>query len=152
MKSLFNFLALFVVLAFVLSSCTIVREGEVGVKRTLGKYQEKSVDKGVAFYNPFITSIQKVSTQTENLEVGLNLPSKEGLNIRAEISILYSLNGSKAAEVLRQLGETADSVRPGVEIDVRREPVGTVAIISPWNFPIATASWKSHPHWPMATP
>jgi regulator of protease activity HflC (stomatin/prohibitin superfamily) len=104
MKSLFNFLALFVVLAFVLSSCTIVREGEVGVKRTLGKYQEKSVDKGVAFYNPFITSIQKVSTQTENLEVGLNLPSKEGLNIRAEISILYSLNGSKAAEVLRQLG------------------------------------------------
>jgi aldehyde dehydrogenase (NAD+) len=50
-----------------------------------------------------------------------------------------------AAEVLRQLGETADSVRPGVEIDVRREPVGTVAIISPWNFPIATASWKIAP-------
>ncbi len=50
-----------------------------------------------------------------------------------------------AAEVLRQLGETADSVRPGVEIDVRREPVGTVAVISPWNFPTATASWKIAP-------
>ncbi|WP_281966737.1 aldehyde dehydrogenase family protein [Roseovarius nanhaiticus] len=50
-----------------------------------------------------------------------------------------------AAEILRQLGETADSVRPGVEIDVRREPVGTVAIISPWNFPTATASWKIAP-------
>ncbi len=36
-----------------------------------------------------------------------------------------------AAECLRQLGENADSVRPGVEIDVRREAVGTVAIISP---------------------
>ena len=40
-----------------------------------------------------------------------------------------------AAECLRQLGENADSVRDGVEIDVRREPVGVVAVISPWNFP-----------------
>ena len=50
-----------------------------------------------------------------------------------------------AAEVLRQLGETADSVRPGVEIEVRREPVGVVAIITPWNFPMATAAWKIAP-------
>ncbi|MCB1472920.1 MAG: aldehyde dehydrogenase family protein [Rhodobiaceae bacterium] len=50
-----------------------------------------------------------------------------------------------AAEVLRQLGENADSVRPGIEIDVRREPVGVVTVISPWNFPTATASWKIAP-------
>lgn len=50
-----------------------------------------------------------------------------------------------AAECLRQIGETADSVRPGIEIDVRREPVGVVAVISPWNFPTATASWKIAP-------
>jgi aldehyde dehydrogenase (NAD+) len=50
-----------------------------------------------------------------------------------------------AAEVLRQIGETADSVRPGIEIDIRREPMGVVAVISPWNFPIATASWKIAP-------
>lgn len=50
-----------------------------------------------------------------------------------------------AAECLRQLGENADSVRDGVEIDVRREAVGVVAIISPWNFPTATASWKIAP-------
>jgi len=50
-----------------------------------------------------------------------------------------------AAECLRQIGENADSVRPGVEIDVRREPVGVVAIVSPWNFPTATASWKIAP-------
>jgi aldehyde dehydrogenase (NAD+) len=47
-----------------------------------------------------------------------------------------------AAETLRQLGYTADSVRDGIEIDIRREPVGVVAIISPWNFPMATACWK----------
>ena len=50
-----------------------------------------------------------------------------------------------AAEVLRQIGDTADSVRPNIEIDVRREPVGTVAIVSPWNFPTATAVWKIAP-------
>lgn len=50
-----------------------------------------------------------------------------------------------AAETLRQIGDTADSVRAGIEIDVRREPVGVVAVISPWNFPTATASWKIAP-------
>ena len=50
-----------------------------------------------------------------------------------------------AAEALRQIGDNADSVRDGIEVDVRREPVGTVAVISPWNFPMATAVWKIAP-------
>ncbi len=50
-----------------------------------------------------------------------------------------------AAEALRQLGETADSVRPDIEIEIRHEPVGVVAIISPWNFPVATPAWKIAP-------
>ena len=50
-----------------------------------------------------------------------------------------------AAEVLRQIGDNAESTREGIEVDVRREPVGTVAIISPWNFPMATAVWKIAP-------
>ncbi|USG62559.1 aldehyde dehydrogenase family protein [Sneathiella marina] len=50
-----------------------------------------------------------------------------------------------AAETLRQIGHNADSVRDGIEIDIRREPVGVVGIISPWNFPTATASWKIAP-------
>ena len=50
-----------------------------------------------------------------------------------------------AAEVLRQLGENADSVRAGIEIDMRREPMGLVAVVSPWNFPTAPASWKIAP-------
>ena len=50
-----------------------------------------------------------------------------------------------AAEVLRQMGETAASVRPGVDIEVHREPVGVVGIITPWNFPMATAAWKIAP-------
>lgn len=48
-------------------------------------------------------------------------------------------------KVLRQHGDLAESVRPGIEIDVRREPVGVIAIISPWNFPVATPVWKIAP-------
>ncbi|MCF3972111.1 aldehyde dehydrogenase family protein [Paracoccus salsus] len=50
-----------------------------------------------------------------------------------------------AGEVLRNQGDLAESVRPGIEIDVRREPLGVVAIISPWNFPVATPAWKIAP-------
>ena len=50
-----------------------------------------------------------------------------------------------AAEALRNQGDLAESVRPGIEIDVRREPVGVVAIVSPWNFPVATPAWKIAP-------
>lgn len=50
-----------------------------------------------------------------------------------------------AAEVHRQIGDIAESVRPGIEILAQREPVGVVGVISPWNFPIATAAWKIAP-------
>lgn len=50
-----------------------------------------------------------------------------------------------AAEALRLQGDQAESVRPGVEIEVRREAVGVVAIVTPWNFPVATPAWKIAP-------
>jgi acyl-CoA reductase-like NAD-dependent aldehyde dehydrogenase len=50
-----------------------------------------------------------------------------------------------AGEVLRQKGDRLDSVRPGVEIDVTREPLGVIGIITPWNFPIAIPAWKIAP-------
>ncbi len=50
-----------------------------------------------------------------------------------------------AAEVLRQIGENATSVRPGIDIEITREAVGVVGVISPWNFPTATAAWKIAP-------
>jgi alpha-ketoglutaric semialdehyde dehydrogenase len=50
-----------------------------------------------------------------------------------------------AAEALRVPGETLGSVRPGVDVDVTREPVGTVGLITPWNFPVAVPMWKLAP-------
>ncbi|RDD70960.1 aldehyde dehydrogenase family protein [Paracoccus versutus] len=73
-------------------------------------------------------------------EEGKPLAEGKGEVYRAGQFFTYS-----AAEALRNQGDLAESVRPGIEIDVRREPVGVVAIISPWNFPVATPAWKIAP-------
>ncbi len=50
-----------------------------------------------------------------------------------------------AGECLRLAGETLASVRPGIGVEVTREPVGVVGLITPWNFPIAIPAWKIAP-------
>lgn len=81
-------------------------------------------------------------------ELGRLLSREEGKPLaegRGEVHRAGQFFTYYAAEALRQIGENADSVRPGIEVDIRREPVGTVAVISPWNFPVATAAWKIAP-------
>jgi aldehyde dehydrogenase (NAD+) len=50
-----------------------------------------------------------------------------------------------AGEAVRGHGEIFDSVRPGIDVEVRREPVGVVGLITPWNFPLAIPAWKIAP-------
>ncbi len=50
-----------------------------------------------------------------------------------------------AGEALRLMGETVPSVRPGVGVEMTREAVGVVGMITPWNFPIAIPAWKIAP-------
>lgn len=50
-----------------------------------------------------------------------------------------------AGEVLRSGGEYRPSVRPGVEVEVSREALGVIGIVTPWNFPIAIPAWKIAP-------
>ncbi|MDA7984313.1 MAG: aldehyde dehydrogenase family protein [Alphaproteobacteria bacterium] len=81
-------------------------------------------------------------------ELGTLLSREEGKPLaegQAEVKRAGQFFDYYAAEVLRQEGIAIDSVRPGVEIEARHEPMGVVAVISPWNFPAATASWKIAP-------
>lgn len=50
-----------------------------------------------------------------------------------------------AGEALRLTGDVLPSVRPGVGVEITREPVGVVGAITPWNFPIAIPAWKVAP-------
>jgi aldehyde dehydrogenase (NAD+) len=70
-------------------------------------------------------------------EEGKTLP--EGIGEVARAGQIFSFF---AGEALRLTGEKGASVRPGLDVEITREAVGVIGLITPWNFPIAIPSWK----------
>ena len=95
---------------FIFSSCAVIRPGEAGVRQTLGKFSNEVITQGTVVYNPFTSKVIKESTQTNNIKLLLSLPSKEGLSVNSEISILYRLEQNKIPSVLVNLGQEYESV------------------------------------------
>ena len=93
-----------------LTSCSIIRPGEVGVKRKIGKLSKTSLQPGPVIYNPCITRILKIPTRTVNVEINSNLPSKEGLNVGSIISILYRIEPSKASSIVETIGMNYEQI------------------------------------------
>ncbi|MCL6707982.1 aldehyde dehydrogenase family protein [Pseudomonas sp. R2.Fl] len=73
-------------------------------------------------------------------EEGKTLPEAIGETIRAAQIFEFF-----AGEALRLAGEVLPSVRPNIGVEITREPIGVVGIITPWNFPIAIPAWKIAP-------
>ncbi|MEX0958836.1 MAG: aldehyde dehydrogenase family protein [Burkholderiales bacterium] len=73
-------------------------------------------------------------------EEGKTLPEGIGEVVRAGNIFKFF-----AGEVLRRTGELVPSVRSGIDVEIVREPLGVVGIISPWNFPAAIPAWKVAP-------
>jgi aldehyde dehydrogenase (NAD+) len=73
-------------------------------------------------------------------EEGKTLAEGVGETVRAGQIFLFF-----AGECVRLAGEKIASVRPGIDIEITREPVGVVGLITPWNFPIAIPAWKIAP-------
>jgi aldehyde dehydrogenase (NAD+) len=81
-------------------------------------------------------------------ELGTLLAREEGktlLEAVGEVARAGNIFKFFAAETMRLRGDRLASVRPQVEIEVTREPVGVVGIITPWNFPMAIPAWKIAP-------
>lgn len=95
--------ALLIILVL-LMSCSVVRQGEVGMKRTLGRLNQQVIQPGAIVYNPLVTKIIKMPIRTMNMEITANLPSREGLNVAAVISILYRLEAEKAPVIVETIG------------------------------------------------
>ena len=73
-------------------------------------------------------------------EEGKTLPEAIGETIRAAQIFDFF-----AGEALRLAGEVLPSVRPNIGVEITREPIGVIGIITPWNFPIAIPAWKIAP-------
>jgi len=81
-------------------------------------------------------------------EIGTMLAREEGKILPeaiAETKRAAQIFRFYAGEALRIPGEAVASVRPGVDVEVTREPIGVVGLITPWNFPIAIPAWKIAP-------
>ncbi len=81
-------------------------------------------------------------------EIGELLAREEGKTLPeavGEVNRAGQIFKFFAGECLRQSGELLASVRPGIGVEITREPLGVVGLITPWNFPIAIPSWKIAP-------
>jgi prohibitin 1 len=87
-----------------LCSCVTIKPGEVGLKQKLGKLSDRIYPQGPVFFNPFTSKVVRTSIQTRSLELSLNLPSKEGLSITSQISILYRLEKNEVFKIVNDLG------------------------------------------------
>ena len=69
-------------------------------------------------------------------------PLADGIGEAARAGYIFKFF---AGEALRPGGEKIDSTRPGIDVEITREPIGVVATITPWNFPLAIPAWKIAP-------
>jgi regulator of protease activity HflC (stomatin/prohibitin superfamily) len=92
------------------SGCAVVNQDQVGVRRTFGALEEEILQPGLHGVNPFTTTMITLPVRTSNMEVRLDLPSKEGLSVRADISILYRIDPTAAKKILTEVGENQERV------------------------------------------
>jgi acyl-CoA reductase-like NAD-dependent aldehyde dehydrogenase len=81
-------------------------------------------------------------------ELGHLLAREEGKTLAegiGEVARAGQIFAFFAGEALRLTGEKGASVRPGLDVEITREAVGIVGLITPWNFPIAIPAWKIAP-------
>jgi regulator of protease activity HflC (stomatin/prohibitin superfamily) len=108
MKTRISFLAM-AAFALLLTSCAVINPGEVGVKVKRGVMEKKVYPAGQVQLGAN-TRLIKVPIRTVNKEVKLNLPSKEGLNVSAEISILYHIQAEKVPQIIEEIGTNYEEV------------------------------------------
>jgi len=91
------------VILFIFSSLTVVPAGHVGVLDTFGSVSEYSLQSGIRLRNPF-ADVVKMSIQTQETKETMVTPSKEGLPVSLEVSLLYHLDGNEAYKVYKNVG------------------------------------------------
>jgi prohibitin 1 len=98
-------LLLVVAAIIALSSTSCVRTGHVGVVSIFGRVTGRTLSEGIHIVNP-VASVTELSIKTQEIKEKASVPSKEGLIMGLEASILYHLDPARAATVYQQVGPT----------------------------------------------
>lgn len=83
--------------------CVMIRPGEVGIKTRFGHITEVAKEAGLRPVGPGERYI-RMPIRTNNVEISLALPSREGLNVQADISILYKLDRERLVQIIEEVG------------------------------------------------
>lgn len=83
---------------------TTIRPGEVGIRQSFGRLAESERGPGTVVHSPIGVKFVRVPVRTSNVEVELDLPSREGLNVRAVVSILYRVRPDAASLLIETVG------------------------------------------------
>lgn len=96
---------IFLIVIFVLAGnpVTVVPAGSVGVKDFFGSVGEQSLSSGVHVVMPF-TKVVKMSIKTHEIKEAADVPSKEGLILKLEVSLLFRLDPQSAPSVYKNIG------------------------------------------------
>lgn len=86
-----------------LSSTSCVRTGHVGVVSVFGRVTGRTLSEGIHLVNP-ASAITELSIKTQEVKEHTSVPSREGLIMGLEASILYHLDAKRAAEIYQQIG------------------------------------------------
>jgi len=90
---------------------TVISDGFVGVKQTLGNYDNTELGTGVHIIIPGISSIQTVDTRKVTISESVEVPSKEGLIINLDLSVIYRVKSDRASEIKQTVqGEIKDTL------------------------------------------
>jgi len=81
----------------------IVPAGHVGIKDLFGNVADEALPAGFHIVNPML-KVRDMSVRTQELTEESNVPSKEGLSVRLDVSMLFRLNANKAAQVYKTIG------------------------------------------------
>lgn len=88
----------------VLQCWTIIPAGHVGVIDFFGNVSDNTLYPGVNLVNP-LANVIKFDARTQEIKETMNVPSKEGLGVELEISLLYSLSFANANKIYKTVGE-----------------------------------------------
>lgn len=90
-------------IGIIAQSVVSVQAGHVGLKDLFGNISDSTLSPGLHLVNPLLT-IREMNVQTQEITETASVPSKEGLNVKLDLSILFQLDANMAADVYRSIG------------------------------------------------
>lgn len=102
-KTVGSLMALVGLIGIVVQSVVSIPAGHVGLKDLFGKISDEVLSPGIHLVNPLLT-VRHMDVRTQEITETATVPSKEGMNVRLDLSILYRLDHTQTADVYRSIG------------------------------------------------